>query len=639
MSNAIADRVSYFLNGYPPFNMINEKGLSKIALQVQILYLEKGNTVFEKGDSYHEHFYVVRDGAIYLYHSNEDTKNVVGINDEGDLFGLRALITKENYKLTAVAHEESIVYAIPIEIFQSVTHNHVKIHKYLITSFASNTYDPYTTEETNKIFVDYIPSASHDIANFQTASFTKTPVTCRANQSLKKAAKKMRKNRISAIIIVDELKHPIGIITNTDIKNKIATGLFPIETPVTHIMSRTIVTDKEGLSVANAQLKMIQHGISHMCITEDGTPNSKLIGILTHHDILVSLGNNPAVILKDIRRAKRSKDLRNLRLKANTLLKNYIEQNIPLTHIYKVISTINDAVTVRAIQLAEKKMDAPPPVDFSWIAIGSQGRKEQLLFTDQDNALIFEDVAKSDYESVKTYFLKLSKHVTKTLNIVGFEYCQADMMASNPEWCKSLSEWKTQFNGWITKPDEKGILLSSIFFDYSHIYGNNTLVERLTESIYNTLGDSNRFYNILAKDAMKSPPPLGFFRQFIVERNGEQKDLFNIKSRALMPLVDAARVFALSKKIKGINHTSERFEKLAELEENNKELFYSCAYAFKALLKFKTKQGILNDDTGKLIDLDTLTKEEQLKLKRCFKPIQEIQESLKLRFNLSNSLI
>lgn len=639
MTNSIADRVSYFLSGYPPFNMINEKGLHKIAAQVQIIYLEKGDTVFEKGEAYHKHFYIVRDGAIYLYRTFENEKNVVGINDMGDLFGLRALMTKENYKLTATAHEESIVYAIPIEIFESVTHNSVKIYKYLITSFASNTYDPYTTEENHKIFVDYLPNPSHDIASFQTVYFSKRPVTCKPNQSLKKAAKKMSKHKISCIIVVDGQKHPIGIITNTDIKNKIATGLFPIDTPVTNIMSTTIVTEKEGLSVANAQLKMIQHGISHMCITEDGTPNSELIGVLTHHDILLSLGNNPSVILKDIRRAKRTKDLRNLRLKANTLLKGYLEQNIPLTHIIKIISTINDAVTTRAIKLSIKKIGASPPVAFSWIAIGSQGRKEQLLFTDQDNALIFEDVPQAQYNSVKSYFLKLAKQVTKTLNIIGFEYCQADMMASNPEWCKSISEWKAQCSKWILNPDEKGILLSSIFFDYNHIYGDASLVNSLSDSIFDTLGDTSRFYSILAKDAMKSPPPLGFFKQFIVEQNGEQKDLFNIKNRALMPLIDAARVLALSKKIKGINSTYERFEKLAELEENNKELFMSCSYAFKALLKFKTKQGLLHEDTGKFIELSTLTKEEQLKLKRCFKPIQEIQESLKLRFSLSSSIL
>ena len=144
------------------------------------------------------------------------------------------------------------------------------------------------------------------------------------------------------------------------------------------------------------------------------------------------------------------------------------------------------------------------------------------------------------------------------------------------------------------------------------------------------------FYKFLGRDAIKSPTPLGFFKQFLVEQNGDQKELFNIKSRALMPLIDAARLLILSKQIKGVNNTYERFEKLAELEPQNKELHESCSYAFKALSKFKTKQGLLRDNSGKFIDLKTLTKEEKLKLRRCFKPIQKIQEILKIRFDLKN---
>lgn len=638
MKNSIADRVAHFLGGYPPFNMLSEKSLNKIAVQTSIIYMDKGDSLFKKDDPYHEHFYVVRNGAVNLYHTSDTEKHIAGINDTGDMFGLRALVTKENYKLTATANEESIVYAIPIEIFESVSHNHVKIHKYLITSFASNAYDPYTAEENSKIFVDYLPNSTQDLATFQTANFTLKPVTCKETASLKQAANKMCKYKISCIIVVDPEKKPLGIITNSDIKNKIATGKFPITTSVTNIMSAPVVTESPGITVADAQLQMIQHSISHICITEDGTPNSKLIGILTHHDILVTLGNSPSVILKDIKRAKRTKHLRKARLKANTLLKSYLEQNIPISHIIKIISKINDAVTERAIELAIKKMDIPPPVAFSWISIGSQGRKEQLLFTDQDNALIFEDVPDTAKPEVQSYFLGLSTLVTKTLNRIGFEYCEADMMASNPMWCKSISEWKKQFSEWISKPDEKAILLSSIFFDYSHIFGDKSLVEELTASIYDALENSSMFQRILAKDALRNPPPLGFFKQFLVEQNGEHKDLFNIKSRALMPLIDAARVLTLNKQLTGINNTSERYEKLAELDENNKALYHSCSYAFKALLKFRTRQGLQNEDSGKFIELETLTKEEKLKLKRCFKPIQEIQETLKMRFDLKNVL-
>ncbi|MFD1163129.1 MULTISPECIES: DUF294 nucleotidyltransferase-like domain-containing protein [Hwangdonia] len=634
MKNSIAERVSDFLKNHPPFDLLDAKKLLNIAEEVVIIYLEKGDVLFKQGTSFNNHFYMVRNGGISLTYSNNNTQEVVSISDAGDIFGVRPLIAQENYKLTASAHEESIVYGIPIDSFRLAAENNSKVYKYLITAFATNAYDAYTTKETHEIFVDYLPSNSRDIANFQTANYTKKPVTCGVNSSLKEAALKMSKNKIGYIVVIDDTKKPVGIITNSDIKNKIATGIFPIDTVVTNIMSSPVITNKRNLTVADGQLQMIKHNIAHLCITKDGTVNSKLVGVLTNHHILVALGNNPTAILKEIIRAKRTKKLRNARLKADTLLKNYLEQNIPITHITKVISKINDALTVKAIEIALPKMPTPPPVKFSWLAIGSQGRKEQLLYTDQDNALVFEDVPEAKYEETQAYFLELSKYVTKSLNKIGFEYCEADMMASNSAWCKSISEWKSQFKEWILTPGEEAVLLSSIFFDYSMVYGSQNLTDEITDTIYEALEESNLFYKLLAQDAVKSPSPLGFFKQFLVEKNGEQKDMFNIKNRGLMPLVDAARLLVLTKHIKGINNTFERYEKLAEIEPANKELYESCSYAFKALTKFKTKQGLQHNNSGKFIDLETLSKEEKLKLKRCFKPIDEIQKTLILRFDL-----
>lgn len=637
MKNSIAERINDFLKIYPPFNMLKADNLLEISKQVSIIYLEKGDVLFRKDDGFHEYFYVVRNGAITSFHTDiKNVQEIVNISDAGDIFGVRPLIAKENYKLTATANEESIVYAIPINTFQAAIQNNANVNKFLITAFATNAYDPYTAEENGKIFADYLPNTSQDIVSFQTANYSKNPITCGFKSSLKEAAITMSKYKIGCIVVVDDNLYPVGIITNSDIKNKIATGLFSIETPVTNIMSSPVITNKKNLTVADGQLQMIKHNIGHLCITKDGTINSKLVGVLTHHDVLVSLGNNPAVILKEIKRAKRTKTLRTARLKANTLLKSYLEQNIPLSHILKIISQINDAVIVSAIEIALKKMYVPPPVSFSWMSIGSQGRNEQLLFTDQDNAIVFEDVDKKDYLETQAYFLELARMVTKSLNKIGFEFCEANMMASNMEWCQSLSKWKSQFESWILNPDEKAILLASIFFDYNSVYGNKKLVDELSNSIYDTLEKTSLFFKFLGSDAIKNPPPQGFFKQFLVEEHNEQKDLFNIKSRALMPLIDAARLLTLSKHIKGINNTSERFEKLAEIDENNKELYKSCSYAFKALLKFKTKQGLLHNNSGKFIKLDTLSKEEKLKLKRCFKPIQEVQEILKIRFDLKN---
>jgi CBS domain-containing protein len=163
-------------------------------------------------------------------------------------------------------------------------------------------------------------------------------------------------------------------------------------------------------------------------------------------------------------------------------------------------------------------------------------------------------------------------------------------------------------------------------------------VDELSSYIFEMTSRYPIFFTHLASGALQNPSPTGFFRQFLVEQDGAYKDFFDIKRRALMPLTDAARLLILSHAVKSINSTTDRFEKLAELEEGNSELYLACSYATKALLKFRTKQGLLQGDSGRFISLDRLSKEEKIKLKRTFKTIKEIQELIGIRFKVSNIL-
>jgi CBS domain-containing protein len=404
-------------------------------------------------------------------------------------------------------------------------------------------------------------------------------------------------------------------------------------------MNSPVITYPKNLTVTQAQMAMMKSSISHLCLTEDGTPNSKVVGMLSKHDVMVSLGNNPAVLIKAIKRAKKTKQLKQIRKSVTRLLRGYLEKNIPMSITLKIISELNDACVKQIILLALEKTEKKPPVTFAWLAMGSQGRGEQLLHTDQDNALLFSDVDPSKLEETTTYFLHLSKHINKGLQEIGYEYCPADMMASSAKWCMSLTQWKETVGHWISNPGKEEVLLSSIFFDYNLAYGDKTLVDALSDHIFEVSGKYPLFFVHLAAGALQNPSPTGFFRQFLLEQDGEYKDFFDIKRRALMPLTDAARVLILSHNIKSINGTTERYEKLAELEENNRELYLACSYATKALLKFRTKQGILHGDSGRFIALDTLSKEEKIKLKRTFKTIKEIQELITVRFKVSNILV
>jgi CBS domain-containing protein len=636
MKNTIAERIYDFLKNFPPFDVLEKEQLLKIASQVKVTYLEKDTFIFRQAENPGENFYVVKDGAIGLTRIMDGEEILVDICDEGDIFGLRSPIQNNHYLLNAKSKEESILYAISVDILKEIIETNDSAHKFLIASYSTNIRAPYANGSNAQLFAneDVLLSNKSNLSDIQTAKYSKHPVTCLPTTTIQEAAQIMCTKRVGSILIVKN-KKPVGIITDKDLRIKIATGLISIGKNVTEIMSSPVITAPEKITVAEAQISMIKNKITHLCITKDGTPNSELIGLLSEHDIVVLHGNNPSVLVKELKRAKDVNTLKYIRDKTSDLLNGYIEQNIPIIFVSKIISEINDAIIIKAIEFSLNEMENQPPVKFGWLTLGSQGRKEQLLITDQDNALIFEDVPTKDYKKTKNYFLKLAKSVTDKLHIIGYDYCPADMMASNPKWCLSSTEWKNQFNAWITQPTEKAIMMCTIFFDYTLLYGDTNLVSNMTESIFKSIDSFDIFLNFLAKNALLSKPPLSFFRQFVVEHDGENKDQFDLKSRALMPLTDAARVLTLAHNIKDVNNTILRFQDLAEAEPNNKELYLSCIDSFKILLRYRTKQGIKHNDSGRYVGLNNLSKAEKLKLKGCFKPIKDIQDLLSVRYNLA----
>ncbi|MGS2726426.1 DUF294 nucleotidyltransferase-like domain-containing protein [Psychroserpens sp. BH13MA-6] len=633
MKNTIAERIFDFLKDFPPFEVLTQEQLFKIASQVKVIYLEKDKVVFKENEPVHEAFYVVKDGAIGVYRD----LTLVDQCDEGDIFGLRAIIRKDTYLLEARAIEESIIYSIASDVLEDIIIHNTEANQFLIASFATNTRNPYSKDDKGTLFANetILHSVQDSFTEVQSANFSKNPITCNNHTLIEDAAKVMSKHQVGSIVITEN-KRPIGIITDKDLRHKIATGLHHIHEPVATIMSQPVITFPENITVAEAQIAMLRYGISHLCITKDGTVQSELVGILSEHDIIVVHGNNPSVLIKEIKRATSAEYLKHIREKAQLLLQNYITQHIPISFIANIISAINEAITKRIIDLSILEANQQPPTTFAWLAIGSQGRKEQLLLTDQDNALVYEDAA--DDAIAKAYFIKLAENINKKLHVVGFELCPANMMGSNPKWCLSVSQWKAQFRNWITHPDEDKIMLCNIFFDYDMVYGNHDLVEDMSESIFDAIDSYEIFLNFMGQNALKNPPPLSFFRNFLVEDSGEHKDQFDIKARAIMPLVDAARLLVLSENIKDINSTIARYKKMAALEPQNEDLYESCIDAFRILLRFRTQQGLKHKDSGRFIDVQRLSKSDRLKLKGCFKPVKDIQELIKVRFKLSQLL-
>lgn len=636
MRNPIAERIADFLKHYPPFTSLTYVELVTISEQINVVYLEKNQVLFKIGDPTHKSFYVVASGAIGLSVISDAEETLIDKCDEGDILGLRPFFAKNNYLMTAKAREDSILYAIPIQVFKPYVTGNSNVLSFLLESFASNTRNPYDKDHRGKLISEnvlYNEQSATDIQYFQPIKYTKKPITASPADITKYVAQTMSSRQIGSVII-QENQMPIGIVTDNDLRSKIATGNFPIDVTVDQIMTVPVVTVPEDISIAEAQMMMLKHNVAYLCVTRDGTEKGIISGIISEHDVVAAQANNPGVLLKQAKRANRSKELKVVRDKLTDLIQNSIDKNIPISHITNVASEINNAITRRAIELGIEKIGTPP-VRFAWLNLGSQGRKEQLLMTDINNSLVFEDVPAEQYDEVKNYFLKLSERVLETFEKIGFERSPQESNSNNELWCKSLTDWTKQYNTWINNPGEKGIHLSTIFFDYDFVYGDPFIEKALTDEIYHKAENNQLFYAFLGTDAIKKPAPLGFFRQFLLEHDEEHKDTFDIKTRAITPLVDAARVFAISKGVKGITNTYQRYKKLADLEPHNADLYLECAEAFHTLHWFRTEEGLKTDSGGNYINIEELSKVDKVKLKNCFQPINEIQDLIKNRFQLT----
>jgi len=639
MSNTIAQRIADFLSAYAPFRLLAEEQLLELCQIAEVHYLDQGEVIFEQGAAAHPHFYVIREGAVQLSRKEGAEQLLIDLCDEGDLFGLRPLLADQAYGLKAEAEENTLLYGINIEQFKKIMASEAGLSGYLAKHFAAGVHLPYENAYRNAYYFHPQQKQGTNLSELQDIRVRRLPVTGTTSSTVQEAARIMRAAKVSSVFIVDEENRPQGVITDKDLRNRVATGDYELKDRAAAIMSAPVLCIPQGLSVAELQIFMIKHKVHHLAITEDGSDQSALIGVITEHDLLVAQANNPAAIIRKVKHSYTIEALREIREKAEDLLAKYLQQEVSITFVSEIMGQINDALIQRIIHLEMEQMQRAgfikPEVAFCWLSLGSEGREEQLLRTDQDNALVFADVAAKKLEPTRQYFLGLAEQVTKSLSLCGFEFCPSEMMASNPKWCLSLREWKQQFKKWMMSPTPESILMSTIFFDFRPVYGENALAQELIHFIFDHIDQGTPFLHFLARDAVQNPPPLSFFRNFMVEKDGAHKDTFDIKARAMMPLADTARLLSLAAKKDNITNTAKRFRRLAEREPANAALYQQGAEAYELLMGFRARFGLRNNDTGRYIKPAELSKMERLQLRNSFKPISELQSLLSTRYQLA----
>ncbi len=629
-SNLIMDRVAEFLQRYPPFSLLEPTERADLAARVSIRYVKAGTVLFREGTQPGDEFYVVRQGSVEV-HEEGPPRQLVDVCGEGDVFGVRPLIAREPYLATAVASDECLLYVIPVAAAEPLLQKSARVALYFAAAFASGR--PHQRRRTGATLAGgRMPKEGPVPVPFLNDTIvlnaTKKVLTCSPTESIRNAALAMTEHGHSSIVISDGAKAPAGILTDRDLRSKVVTGLHGVEEPVSAIMSRPVKTVRAGITLAEAMIEMVRQKVHHLCVTADGTDRSEVTGLISDHDLLLVQGFNPAIMIREVRKTTWVPQLAAIRGKAEELLAKYLEQDVSALYVAGTISAVTDAIVQRLVEL-HVAAEGAPPRDFAWLALGSLGREEQLLRTDQDHALVYEGAPD---EGVAAWFRGLAAFVTEGLAACGFAPDPGGVSATNPDWCRSLSEWKEMLRRWVERPDDHDILLASVFLDYRPNAGNPALARELTRFLYEEIARTEVFLAHLAKDALSTPPPLSFFRNFVVERNGENKDEFDLKVRAMVPLADAARVLTLDHELVGENSTIRRFQRLAGLESGHRELYEEAAFAYEILLKIRARFGLKHHDSGRYIDPEALNKLERQTLRNIFAAVKELQDVLRVRF-------
>ena len=557
MSGFPFQRVLSFVSGVVPFDTLPPEELEEVVSRMQVAFFPRGEVILERGGAPAEYLYLIQSGSAKVTlpaPEGEDREILVDLRGEGDTFGAVSLLEGQRALFSVVAREDLICLLLPAEDFRRLVESRPAFERHFRHSLARNleAVRRGAAEECRLPQVTGVPAFSLDAA-LMTATvdrvMTTRVLTCLPPTPVRAAARRMTMRQVGSVVVVDEGGHPIGILTDTDLRVRVISQGGMLDAPVTEFMSRPLVTIPPGARVWEALLTMSRHGVGHLVVVEQG----RLAGIVSDHDLQTLTGASPLGVIRDIEAVTSVDALVEVHAKVDRVLEMLLRQGGSARTMLELVTEFNDRLTLKLIELTEGEMEARgkgrPPVPYAWLALGSEGRREQTLRTDQDNAIVFANLPREHLPAVRDWFLEFGARVVEGLERCGFPRCQGGVMASNPDWCRSESSWCRTISGWVADPRPQTLRLATIFFDFRPIYAEAEFAEALDHHLREALEGNKLFLRLLAKNGLYNRPPLGFLRQFVVLKGGEHKNKLNLKLSGLTPMVDAVRVMALDQQV------------------------------------------------------------------------------------------
>jgi CBS domain-containing protein len=457
-------------------------------------------------------------------------------------------------------------------------------------------------------------------------------VTCSADDPLVDVVGIMRTRNISSIVVVDGAS-PTGIFTDRDLRNKVvAAGISADRLKVRDIMNSPLSTIGEDDLLYEALYRMSKQKIHRLGVVDH---QGHLAGIITDTDILRLQAHSPHQLVLDIEKAGKLEDLKPLHARIQALVLHLSGTGIGIRDLVRLIAHLNDQIVLRLIGLLRAGwFDDIADDSYAFLVLGSEGRSEQTLATDQDNAIVYaDDLSPAQIKRIEEF----SQALIDGLIAIGVPPCPGGIMAKNPAWRRSLSQWRTQLVKWMSTPVPEHILACSTFIDLRTVHGNPRFEQQLKQQIYEQSDANNLFLMRMVEGGLRFAPPLGWFGKIKGEGKGEHSGELEIKKAGIFAITDGIKALAIQgKRLEG--STSQRLDALRVAGTMRDKEAVDLQESFEFLVRMRLRGQVEDIGAGRepdnYIRLDRLNVMEQGQLKIALTGVEKFQSYIKHHFGL-----
>ncbi len=463
---------------HAPFAAMRAADLDRIVRASRLQYFAPGEIILRPDLLRPAHCYVIRQGTVRGERPNEHgAAAALWELSAGEMFPLGALIAGRGVTSVYRAMRDTFCLCLPAADFDALLETSPVFQDFctrrlahLVDLSRTRLQAEYAAAETDR----------RGLSTPLSALLHRSPITCGADAALSAALALMEQHRIGSVPIVDADGRPIGVFTRQDVIGRVVLPQRPLSVPMREVMSAPAITLRADATAGDAALVMAQRGFRHIVVV-DG--NDRIAGVVSERDLFSLQRLSVRELASTIRRAADLRALETCASDIRALSHSLVAQGVAAGHLTRMISSLNDQLAVRIIELTL------PPHDLTglalcWLGMGSEGRGEQTIASDQDNGLLFAANDESlTPDAIRERVLPFARAVNEALDRCGYPLCKGGVMAMNPRWCASLPEWQAAFAGWIDRGDPSSLLAASIFFDFRALWGESRLADMLRADI------------------------------------------------------------------------------------------------------------------------------------------------------------